>query len=50
VLCAAGYDFDRCDLAGVEPTIRKQIKVKSKITLRFADARNAPIVVSAIAE
>jgi hypothetical protein len=37
-LRATGYDFDRCDLASIEPAIREPIKVRSKIALRFAGA------------
>jgi hypothetical protein len=48
-LHAAGYDFDDCDLTSVGQAIKKPIKVRSKVALRFAGAKvsNAPIVVSA---
>jgi len=38
LLHAAGYDFDRGDLASVERAIGKAIKVRSKVALRFAAA------------
>jgi hypothetical protein len=49
-LHAAGYDFDDCDLTSVGQAIKKPIKVRSKVALRFAGAKvsNAPIVVSAV--
>jgi hypothetical protein len=52
LLHAGVYDFDHRDLTSVEQAIRKPIKVRSKVALRCAGAQahNAPIVVSAIAE
>jgi hypothetical protein len=38
LLHAAGYDFDRGDLACVERAIGKPIKVRSKVALRIACA------------
>jgi hypothetical protein len=32
------YDFDHCDHASVEQAIRKPIKVRSNVALRFAGA------------
>jgi hypothetical protein len=32
------YNFDHGDLAGVEQAIRKPIKVRSKVALRFVGA------------
>jgi hypothetical protein len=38
LLYAAGTDFDRPDIASVEQTIGKPIKVRSKVALCFAAA------------
>jgi len=51
-LDATGYGFDLCDSACLEQAIRKPIKGRSKVALRFTStsARHPPIAVSAIAE